>query len=92
MQPYLAVRGELDPHLQDRMRLYLALFPLFWLAVLAREGMRLAAAGQLASWNVHGLPANQKLRRYLARNLAWPEVDFLALVETIREVVFFPDE
>ena len=91
LQPYLAVRGELDPHLQDRLHLYLALFPLFWLAVLVREGMRLAAIGQLTGWRVHGLPANQKLRRYLARSLAWPEVDFLARLETIREVVFFPD-
>ena len=63
-----------------------------WLAVLAREGMRLAAASQLAGWHVHGLPANQKLRRYLARSLAWPEVDSLAPMETIGEVVFFPDE
>jgi aminoglycoside phosphotransferase (APT) family kinase protein len=92
LRPYLAGRSELDPHLRDRMHLYMALFPLFWLAMLAREGMRLAAAGQLTGWRVHGLTANQKLRRYLARSLAWPEIDLRAPMETIREVMFFPDE
>lgn len=90
LQPYIAVRGELDSHLLRRMHLYLALFPAFWLAVLVREGMRLVGTDRLAGWNVHGLPANEKLRRYLARGLAWPEMDFSNQMKTVADVEFFP--
>ncbi len=91
LQPYIAVRCELDPHLLRRMHLYLALFPVFWLAVLVREGMRLVGTDRLVGWNVHGLPGNEKLRRYLARGLAWPEMDFSNHKKTLADVEFFPN-
>jgi len=90
LQPYLAIRSQSDPDLLHRMHLYLALFPVFWLAVLVREGIHRVGTERLAGWNIHGLPANEKLRRYLARGLAWPEVDFSSQMETLAEVAFFP--
>jgi aminoglycoside phosphotransferase (APT) family kinase protein len=50
LRPYLAARGEMDPNLPRRAGLYQAIFPIFWLAVLLREGARRAGAGQLAGW------------------------------------------
>ncbi|HEV8635444.1 MAG TPA: phosphotransferase [Chloroflexota bacterium] len=89
--PYLAERGRLDPGLERRMQLYLALFPLFWLAGLLEGGVRRAAAGGLSGWRVNGLPANQRLRRYLARAASWPATDFSADLAALESLRFFPD-
>jgi len=90
LRPYLAGQGKLDPDLPDRLHLYLALLPVFWLAVLAREGLHRVGTEQLASWRVNGLPANERLRRYLARALAWPEMDFAEQMEALADVELFP--
>ena len=42
LEPYLAVRGEIDPQLAQRVHLYLAIFPVFWLSTLIRAGLRSA--------------------------------------------------
>jgi aminoglycoside phosphotransferase (APT) family kinase protein len=89
--PYLAERGRLDPGLERRMQLYLALFPLFWLAGLLEGGVRRAAAGGLSGWRVNGLPANERLRRYLARAASWPATDFSADLAALESLRFFPD-
>lgn len=91
LQPYLAVRGMLDPNLLHRTHLYLALFPIFWLAILVSRGVGLAHTGQLANWTANDLPINQRLRRYLVRALAWPAIDFSSQLETLMDVQFFPD-
>lgn len=70
LEPYLAVRGTIDPHLSRRLHLYLAVFPIFWLVTLLDQGMRLSGAAQLEGWSVNGLPAEVRLRRYAARALA----------------------
>jgi aminoglycoside phosphotransferase (APT) family kinase protein len=81
LAPYLASRRP-DPGFHDRLRGCLAIFPVFWLGVLLREGLRRVAAGTLDGWLVNGLPPNERLRRYLARCRAWPELDpSRALVE-----------
>jgi aminoglycoside phosphotransferase (APT) family kinase protein len=90
LQPYLTVRGAIDPQLRHRLHLYLALFPVFWLVLLIDLGMRLANAGHLANWTINGLPANQRLRRYLARALAWPEVTFTDQLAALQGLDFFP--
>jgi aminoglycoside phosphotransferase (APT) family kinase protein len=89
LQPYLTVRGAIDPQLRHRLHLYLALFPVFWLVLLIDHGMRLANAGHLANWAINGLPVNQRLRRYLARALAWPEVNFTDQLAAVQECDFF---
>ena len=90
LQPYIGVRGISDPNLVHRTRLYMALFPIFWLAVLMRDGLRRVGTERLAGWEVNGLPANQRLRRYLARGLAWPEMDLKERIEELADLEFFP--
>jgi aminoglycoside phosphotransferase (APT) family kinase protein len=90
LKPYLAVRGQADRHLKRRVDLYLAVFPIFWLVTLIRHGIRLAREGRLKGWMEHGLPAGEKLRRYLARGLAWPEMNFARQMKTLARVAFFP--
>lgn len=92
LKPYLAGRANFDPELGDRMRLYLGLYPLFWLAILlARFGLPRAQTGSLAGWTINEMPANERLRRFLARALAWPEMNFTRQLESVADVVFFPD-
>jgi thiamine kinase-like enzyme len=90
LKPYLAVQGKTDRHLKRRVDLYLALFPIFWLVKMIRRGIRLARSGRLHGWVEHGLPASEKLRRYLARSLAWPELKFARQMQTLSRVAFFP--
>jgi aminoglycoside phosphotransferase (APT) family kinase protein len=91
LEPYLAGRAYLDPELGDRMRLYLGLHPLFWLAfLLAKSGVPRAEAGSLAGWTINGMRADDRLRRFLARALAWPEMDFTRQLDNVADVVFFP--
>ena len=90
LQPYAAVRGQSDPALLHRTHLYAALVPIFWLAVLIRDGLRRVGTERLAGWKVNGLPANWRLRRYLARGLAWPEMDFSDEIEELAGLEFFP--
>ena len=59
--------------------------------MLVCEGMRLAGTDRLVGWNVHELPGNENLRRYLARGLAWSEMDFSNHKKTLADVEFFPN-
>jgi aminoglycoside phosphotransferase (APT) family kinase protein len=92
LEPYLAVRSRIDRDISRRMHLYLAIFPFFWLAIISKHGIRLASTGQLKSWNVNGLPGNERLRRYLARAAAWPKMDFGDSLDSLETIVFFPDK
>ena len=42
----------------------------------SRRGFGRAAGRHVGGWTINGLPANVRLRRYLARALAWPDQDF----------------
>jgi thiamine kinase-like enzyme len=90
LKPYIAERSRLDPHLAHRMCLYLAIFAVFWLSVAIRAGMRAVAAGESAGRRSYGMPLNQRLRRYLARGLAWPEIEFGKQLAGLADVTFFP--
>jgi hypothetical protein len=89
--PYFADPRDDDPGLFDRFHLYLGLCPPVWLSILIRRGIQLARSGQLAGWQVNGLSANDRLRRYLARALAWPEPDFNHQIADLASVALFPD-
>lgn len=91
-QPYLAVHLPTDPTMLERMRLYLAVFPLFWLSVCLRIGVKLAVAGQVTRWQINGLPANLRLQRYLARALTWSSADVTEGLTKVRHLVFFPEQ
>jgi hypothetical protein len=90
LRPYIATRAEIDPGLNDRMQLYLALFPVFWLARFLEIGMQHAHSGRLASWSINSRRPNWRLRRYLARASAWPEADFSSDLHAAQALTFFP--
>jgi hypothetical protein len=90
LDPYLAELAPRDPQLERRIHLYGAGFPVYWLLAFLRAGVGRAEAGQLAGWTINTMPANQRLRRYLARALAWPAEEFADQYEALGELAFFP--
>lgn len=92
LRPYLSGRAATDPQLGRRLHHYLALFPVFWLTLFLASGARRAAAGTVADWTINGLPANLRLRRYLARALAWPAEDYTDQLGALLDVVFVPGD
>lgn len=91
MQPYLAMQGRRDKEIGRRVHLYLALLPFFWITIFVQRGIRLAAAGRSCGWTINGLPANERLRRYLARAAAWPSMEFGRKLENFSALEFFPE-
>lgn len=90
LQPYLAAHARRDPDMAHRMRLYLALFPLFWLTIILDRELTRIQIGEGDEWLVNDLPASIRLPRYLARALAWPEDDFADRLDDLAGLVFFP--
>lgn len=90
LQPYLAARGRGDPGLERRRCLYLALFQMYYSAVIIKRTLNQILSGQPGLGKVNNIPVNLRLRRYLARALAWPEADFSAQLETLQDTEFFP--
>lgn len=87
---FLATRTLLDPTIQKRCHLYMAILPILWLAILLDSGVRKANAQDITGWQINGLPANERLRRYLARALAWPDTTFHSQLAALEQVKFFP--
>jgi hypothetical protein len=90
LDSYLDAQTMLDPTLSRRIDLYAAIYPLFWLAVFFKLGVSRAQDGRLVGWTINGLPANVRLRRYLARALAWPDPNFTGHLATLADLPFFP--
>jgi aminoglycoside phosphotransferase (APT) family kinase protein len=90
LQNYIAERNQVDPHLERRMHLYLAIFPIFWLAMAIQGGLRRAKEGGLLNVQVNRLPINERMRRNLARAMAWPTLDFSAQLDELASLSFFP--
>jgi len=91
IEPYMSVRSKLDTEITRRMHPYLAVFPLFWLTILLRRGVRLASTGQLADWTINGITGGLRLRRYLARALAWPSMEYENILDELGSFEFFPE-
>ena len=91
VEPYIDARSKIDKEIAMRMHLYFAIFPMFWLTLIIRRGIQLASTGQLTDWTINSLPGNKRLRRYLARALAWPKMDYGDTLENLESVEFFPD-
>ena len=90
LNPYLAERRQYDPDIEQRVQLYHAVFPLFWLSVLTAYGIRLwKQQGNLNGWTVNSMPANHRLRRYLARAIAYPQLEFDKQLDDLADVTFF---
>ena len=90
LAPYLATRTPFDPTIQERFHVHLAILPVIWLASLLDYGVRKANAQDITDWQINGLPANERLRRYLARALAWPDVAFHHQLAAFARIEFFP--
>ncbi len=91
LRPYISFHSRTDPDIAYRTQLYLALCSIFWLTVFIQRGLRLAAAGQLPGWTINELPANERLRRYLAWALAWPDMRYELTLRDLGAVEFFPE-
>jgi aminoglycoside phosphotransferase (APT) family kinase protein len=85
---YLPRRGG-DAGFAERLRGYLALFPVFWLGVLLADGLQRTAAGTIDGWLINGLEPNLRLQRYVARGLAWPDTDPAAALRNVAHLEFF---
>lgn len=92
VEPYLLARNRMDRGIRRRMQLYQAIFPFFWITSICRGGIQAASAGQSGSWRVNGLSGNERLRRYLARAMAWPDMDFGNILTRIDAIEFFPEK
>jgi hypothetical protein len=90
VRPYLAGQPAERGEIAERAHLYRALFPVFWLGVIMNQGLRLARSGKLAGWSINGLSPNVRLRRYLARAQAWPNLQFANKLEQLSDLNFFP--
>jgi len=87
---YLPVHQTADTGFAERLHGYLAIFPIFWLALLLNTGVRRAQASTLSGWQINEIPANERLRRYLARALAWPDAAFDSQLASLPASRFFP--
>jgi aminoglycoside phosphotransferase (APT) family kinase protein len=91
LAPYLAIRRPADPVLERRIELHQAMLSLMWLSILVSLGLSKAQSGCLSGWLVNDMPANQRLTRYLARNMAWPAADFSSQLKGLNGLRFFPE-
>ncbi len=89
-EPYLQLMQARDEGFRGRVHHFHFLLPLFWLAILIPYGIQNNQAGTVSEWHINDLPANLRLRRYLARALAWPNLDFQDQLNDLKNVVFFP--
>lgn len=62
-----------------------------WFGGLLNMGVRLANQDKLAGWTINSMPANQRLRRYLARIKSWDTDDFEKELANLEDVYFFPE-
>jgi hypothetical protein len=51
----------------------------------------LASTGRLKNWTVNGRSGNERLRRYLARAAAWPDMDYSDFLARLEAIEFFPE-
>ncbi|MBN2002935.1 MAG: phosphotransferase [Anaerolineae bacterium] len=92
LEPYIGFHSKNDPEVAFRTHLYLAIVPFLWLTVFLQWGMRLASSGRLAGWAINGLSANARMRRYMARLLAWPDMRYELALPCLESLAFFPEE
>ena len=90
MDRYLPVHQAADAAFAERLHSYQAIFPIFWLALLLNAGVGRAQTGALSGWQINEIPANERLRRYLARALAWPDAAFDSHLASLSSSRFFP--
>lgn len=90
VQPYLSARIPLDSDLPRRVKLYQAIFPIYYASAIIGLCLARIQTKTLAGWTANTLPPNQRLRRYLARAQVWPDEDFSKQLMTLQNLEFFP--
>jgi aminoglycoside phosphotransferase (APT) family kinase protein len=90
LDPYFAARSAVDPDIAQRTQLYLAIFPLFYLAVLLGHGMERWQSGRLDGWRINTMAPNLRLQRLLARAKAWPAEPTPDGFDELGAATFFP--
>jgi aminoglycoside phosphotransferase (APT) family kinase protein len=90
LDPYYAALKPSDPDLPDRMHTALPLFALFWLGIIIGRNVERLKHGGPADSAVNELDVNLRLRRYLARALAWPDLNFSRRLDQLGDLQFFP--
>ena len=78
-----------DPELERRMALYQAMLSLMWLSILVKVGLDKVQSGRLNGWLVNEMPANRRLRRYLARAMVAPGDDLSEQLDALAGLRFF---
>lgn len=82
-------RPSQDDAFERRLRGYLAVFPVFWLGLILRDGLARVQNGTIDGWLINGVPAEHRLQRYLARCQVWPDLEFDAALANLTDVKFF---
>ncbi len=91
LKPYFTAQIKNDPHIERRSFLYYGLAPMFWLGLLLNAGVNRANSVGFSDWFANGIPTQARLRRHLARSLAYPNVDFSRHLERVKAIIFFPE-
>ncbi|MBV9578732.1 MAG: aminoglycoside phosphotransferase family protein [Chloroflexi bacterium] len=89
LEPYLESRSTHDPTLRARIEHWCGGFAIFWLGLLLDDGISRSTSGNLVDWRINAMEPNQRLRRYLARALAWPDPDFSRQLTELQTCTFF---
>jgi aminoglycoside phosphotransferase (APT) family kinase protein len=90
LEGYLSERGGVDGELRWRIEAHAAVLALLGVAWLLPNGVRRVQQGRLEGWLVNGLPAEERLRRNLARARAWPKTSVADAYDEVRGLTFFP--
>lgn len=88
-EPYLQMMQEKDAGFRGRVHHFHYLLSVFWLALFIPHGIQRSQDGTVSDWRINDVPANLRLRRYLARALAWPDMEFQNQLNDLENVVFF---
>jgi aminoglycoside phosphotransferase (APT) family kinase protein len=91
LRSYLEGRYATDPQLACRVDLYLAIFPIMRIVIQTGHGLQRIQTGVLDSWTINDMAPNLRLRRYLARTVAWPDPHFDTQLAALEESTVFPD-
>lgn len=89
LRVYLAEMSRKDADLDYRIRLYLAIFPIFWMSLLMNR-IAQTQNKKLIDWSVNGLEGHQRLERIMGRMLAWSVDSIFYDFEPVSDYPFFP--
>ncbi len=90
LRPYLKNHHKPDPTFELRMQHYLTIITIFWLALFLKGGMHKHQTNTLKNWQIHDLPANYRLQRYLTHAISQQNTNFQSQLAGFNDLQFFP--